>query len=407
MRNLKYVAFLMSIGLLGFSPTIVHADNTDVAIVQEDTGQIAELPEDTLINSGVATGSTIEASVPSSITYEKKEIQLDSIPSDLRVDLPTNITLEALNDNQYGYTDKIKISCDSDNEYRVELSLKDTDIVYASPEGNTISGVATIGDSTSYSWSYEDIASGLEIPLSVVVDKPEYTGSYTTALNFSINVYQMQEVEVKAEENASDAKDTEKVEDTNDDDEATAPKENTSDEDKDVTSEDEVVKDDTQVSDNTEAQPSTSEENTVVADDSTSSGVAFENTDILFISKDITSITPDAFDNLDLLKVINYEGTEEEWNKIFTGSLKSGVVLNFNSSITDDSTVAPTESTSSEVATDCNSSRDLTIEDSQPTTEVESVADKSSPDSSEIIESVDSVTVDTESAESVSSSIDE
>lgn len=346
MRNLKYVAFLMSIGLLGFSPTVVHADNTDVAIVQEDVGQVAEPPEDTLINSGVATGSTIEASVPSSITYEKKEIQLDSIPSDLHVDLPTNITLEALNDNQYGYTDKIKISCDSDNEYRVELSLKDTDIVYASPEGNTISGVATIGDSTSYSWSYEDIASGLEIPLSVVVDKPEYTGSYTTALNFSINVYQMQEVEVKAEENASDAKDTEKVEDTNDDDEATAPKENTSDEDKDVTSEDEVVKDDTQVSDNTEAQPSTSEENTAVADDSTSSGVAFENTDILFISKDITSITPDAFDNLDLLKVINYEGTEEEWNKIFTGSLKSGVVLNFNSSMTDDSTVAPTESTS-------------------------------------------------------------
>lgn len=407
MRNLKYVAFLMSIGLLGFSPTVVHADNTDVAIVQEDTGQIAELPEDTSIDSGIATGSAIEVSAPSSITYEKKEIQLDSIPSDLHVDLPTNITLEALNDNQYGYTDKIKISCDSDNEYRVELSLKDTDIVYVSPEGNTVSGVATIGDSTSYSWSYEDIASGLEIPLSVVVDKPEYTGSYTTALNFSINVYQMQEVEVKAEENASDAKDTEKVEDTNDDDEATAPKENTSDEDKDVTSEDEVVKDDTQVSDNTEAQPSTSEENTVVADDSTSSGVAFENTDILFISKDITSITPDAFDNLDLLRVINYEGTEEEWNKIFTGSLKSGVVLNFNSSITDDSTVAPTESTSSEVATDCNSSRDLTIEDSQPTTEVESVADKSSPDSSEIIESVDSVTVDTESAESVSSSIDE
>lgn len=407
MRNLKYVAFLMSIGLLGFSPTVVHADNTDVAIVQEDVGQVAEPPEDTLINSGVATGSTIEASVPSSITYEKKEIQLDSIPSDLRVDLPTNITLEALNDNQYGYTDKIKISCDSDNEYRVELSLKDTDIVYASPEGNTISGVATIGDSTSYSWSYEDIASGLEIPLSVVVDKPEYTGSYTTALNFSINVYQMQEVEVKAEENASDAKDTEKVEDTNDDDEATAPKENTSDEDKDVTSEDEVVKDDTQVSDNTEAQPSTSEENTVVADDSTSSGVAFENTDILFISKDITSIASDAFDNLDLLKVINYEGTEEEWNKIFTGSLKSGVVLNFNSSMTGDFTVAPTESTLSEVATDCNSSQDLTIEDSQPTTEVESVKSKSSPDSSEITESADSVTVDTESADLVSSSIDE
>lgn len=421
MRNLKYVAFLMSIGLLGFSPTVVHADNTDVAIAQEDTGQIAELsedtgqvaepPEDILINSGVATGSAIEVSVPSNITYEKKEIQLDSVPSDLRVDLPTNITLEVLNDNQYGYTGKIKISCDSDNEYRVELSLKDTGIIYVSPEGNTVSGVATIGDSTSYSWSYEDVASDLEIPLSVVVDKPEYTGNYTTALNFSINVYQMQEIEVKAEENASDTKDTEKLEDANDD-EATAPKEDTNEENKDVTPEDEVVKDDAQVSDNTEAQPSASEENTVVADDSTSSGVAFENTDTLFISKDITSIASDAFDNLDLLKVINYEGTEEEWNKIFTGSLKSGVVLNFNSSMTGDSTVAPTEPTSSEVedsqlSTDCNSSRDLTIEDSQPTTEVESVADKSSPDSSEIIESADSVTVDTESAESVSSSIDE
>ena len=421
MRNLKYVAFLMSIGLLGFSPTVVHADDTNVAIVQEDTGQIvepsedagqvAEPPEDTSVNSGVATGSAIEVSVPSNITYEKKEIQLDSIPSDLRIDLPTNITLEVLNDNQYGYTGKIKISCDSDNEYRVELSLKDTDIIYVSPEGNTVSGVATIGDSTSYSWSYEDVASDLEIPLSVVVDKLEYTGNYTTALNFSINVYQMQEIEVKAEENASDTKDTEKLEDANDD-EAMPPKEDTNEENKDVTPEDEVVKDDAQVPDNIEAQPSTVEEDAVVADDSTSSGVAFENTDTLFISKDITSITSDAFDNLDLLKVINYEGTEEEWDKIFTGSLKSGVVLNFNSSMTGDFTVAPTESTLSEVndsqlSTDCNSSQDLTIEDSQPTTEVESVADKSSPDSSEIIESADSVTVDTESAESVSSSIDE
>lgn len=421
MRNLKYVAFLMSIGLLGFSPTVVHADDTNVAIVQEDTGQIvepsedtgqvAEPPEDTSVNSGVVTGSAIEVSVPSNITYEKKEIQLDSVPSDLRVDLPTNITLEVLNDNQYGYTGKIKISCDSDNEYRVELSLKDTDIVYVSPEGNTVSGVATIGDSTSYSWSYEDVASDLEIPLSVVVDKPEYTGNYTTALNFSINVYQMQEIEVKAEENASDTKDTEKLEDANDD-EAMPPKEDTNEENKDVTPEDEVVKDDAQVPDNIEAQPSTVEEDAVVADDSTSSWVAFENTDTLFISKDITSIASDAFDNLDLLKVINYEGTEEEWNKIFTGSLKSEVVLNFNSSMTGDFTVAPTESTLSEVndsqlSTDCNSSQDLTIEDSQPTTEVESVADKSSPDSSEIIVSADSVTVDTESAELVSSSIDE
>lgn len=456
MRNLKYVAFLMSVGLLGFSPAVVHADDTNVAIAQEDTGQIAEpsadtgqaditkpveVPKDTgrvaepstdiSTNSGVATDSAIEISVPSNITYEKKEIQLDSIPSDLHVDLPTNITLEALNDNQYGYTGKIKISCDSDNEYRVELSLKDTGIKYVSPEGNTVSGVATIGDSTSYSWSYEDVASDLEIPLFVVVDKPEYTGNYTTALNFSIDVYQMQEVEVKTEENASDTKDTEKLEDVNGD-EAMTPKKDTATEEtpkedtgakEDIntdTSKDdsngEVSKDDTDVvdtpKDNTEAQPSASEENTVVADDSTSSGVAFENTDTLFISKDITSIASDAFDSLDLLKVINYEGTEEEWNKIFTGSLKSGVVLNFNSSMTDDSTVAPTESTSSKVedsqlSTDCNSSRDLTIEDSQPITEVESVDYKSSQDSFEITESADSVTVDTESADSVSSSIDE
>lgn len=437
MRNLKYVAFLMSVGLLGFSPAVVHADDTNVAIAQEDTGQIvepsedtgqvAEPPEDILINSGVATGSAIEVSVPSNITYEKKEIQLDSVPSDLHVDLPTNITLEALNDNQYGYTDKIKISCDSDNEYRVELSLKDTDIVYVSPEGNTVSGVATIGNSTSYSWSYEDIASDLEIPLSVVVDKPEYTGNYTTALNFSINVYQMQEIEVKAEENASDTKDTEKLEDINGD-EAMPPKKDTATEETpkedtgakedintDISKDDsngEVSKDDTDVvdtpKDNTEVQPSTVKED---ADDSTSSGVAFENTDTLFIGKDITSIASDVFDNLDLLKVINYEGTEEEWNKIFTGSLKSGVVLNFNSSMTGDSTVAPTESTSSEVndsqSDKDNSSRDLTIEDSQPTTEVESVESKSSQDSSEITEGVDSMTVDTESAESVSSSIDE
>lgn len=396
MQNLKYVAFLMSVGLLGFSPTIVHADNTNVAIVAETFES----------DSGVVTGSAVEVSVPSNLVYEKQEIQLDSIPSDLHVDLPTNITLEALNDNQYGYSDKIKISCDSDNKYRVELSLKDTNITYISSDGNTVTGVATIGDSTSYSWSYEDVASGLKIPLSVVVDKPEYTGSYSTALNFSINVYQMQEVEVKAEENASVTKDIDKSE-VKEDKEV---KEDTKVEDKKVTSKEEV-KEDTQVSDKAEVEPSTSEENTVVADDTSVSGVAFENADTLFISKDNTSIDTDAFNNLDLLKVINFEGTEEEWSKIFTGSLKSGVVLNFNSSMTDDSTVVPTESTSSEVedsqSDKDNSSRDLTIEDSQPTTEVESVADKSSRDSFEITESADSVNTGTESAASVSSSIDE
>lgn len=407
MRNLKYVAFLMSIGLLGFSPTVVHADNTDVAIVQEDTGQIAEPPEDvgqvaeppedTSINSGVATGSTIEASVPSSITYEKKEIQLDSIPSDLHVDLPTAVTLEVLNDNQYGYTDKIKISCDSDNEYRVELSIKDTNITYVSSDGSTVSGVATIGDSVSYSWSYEDVASGMEIPLSVVVDKPEYIGSYTTTLNFSIDIYQMQEIEVKAEENASDTKDIEKIEDTKVDE----IKENT-----EVAVEEDIVENDTQASDESEVQPPASEDNIVVTDDPPIAGVAFENTDTLFISKDITSINADAFDNLDLLKVINFEGTEEEWNKIFTGSLNAGVVLNFSSSIINDFQEIPTESTLSDVedsqSDEDNFSQDLAIEDNQSTTEVEPVEDNLSKDSSEIIESAD-----TESAETVSDSIDE
>lgn len=396
MQNLKYVAFLMSVGLLGFSPTIVHADNTNAAIVAETFEN----------DSGVVTNSAIELSIPSNLVYEKQEIQLDSIPSDLHVDLPTNITLEALNDNQYGYTDRIKISCDSDNEYRVELSLKDTNITYVSSDGNTVKGVATIGDSTSYSWSYDDVASGLNIPLSVVVDKPEYTGSYTTALNFSINVYQTQEVEVKAEENASVTKDTGKSGFKGDKE----VKEDTKVKDKKVTSKEEV-KEDTQVSDKAKVEPSTSEKNTVVADDTSVSRVAFENTDTIFISKDITSIDADAFNNLDLLKVINFEGTKEEWNKIFTGSLKSGVVLNFNSSMIGDSTVVPTETTSSKVensqSNKDNSSRDLTIEDSQPTTKVESVACKSSRDSFEITESADSVNTGTESAASVSSSIDE
>lgn len=407
MRNLKYVAFLMSIGLLGFSPTVVHADDTNVAIVQEDTGQIvepsedtgqvAEPPEDTSIDSGVATGSAIEVSVPSNITYEKKEIQLDSVPSDLRVDLPTAVTLEVLNDNQYGYTDKIKISCDSDNEYRVELSIKDTNITYVSSDGSTVSGVATIGDSVSYSWSYEDVTSGMEIPLSVVVDKPEYIGSYTTTLNFSIDIYQMQEIEVKTEENASDTKDIEKIEDTKVDE----IKENTEVE----------VEEDTQVSDESEVQPPTSEDNIVVTNDPPIAGVAFENTDTLFISKDITSINADAFDNLDLLKVINFEGTEEEWSKIFTGSLNAGVVLNFSSSITNDFQEIPTESTLSDVedsqSDEDNLSQDLAIEDNQSTAEVEPVEDNLSGDSSEIIENADSMDADTESAETVSDSIDE
>lgn len=393
MRNLKYVAFLISIGLLGFSPTIAYADDTDVAIIQENQNS-SEVSPSEIINAGVVTDSAIEVSVPSNLVYEKQEVQLDTIPSDLHVDLPTAVTLEVLNDNQYGYTDKIKISCDSDNEYRVELSIKDTNITYVSSDGSTVSGVATIGDSVSYSWSYEDVTSGMEIPLSVVVDKPEYIGSYTTTLNFSIDIYQMQEIEVKTEENASDI---EKIEDTKVDE----IKENAEVE----------VEEDTQVSDESEVQPPTSEDNIVVTNDPPIAGVAFENTDTLFISKDITSIDADAFDNLDLLKVINFEGTEEEWSKIFTGSLNAGVVLNFSSSITNDFQEIPTESTLSgdedSQSDEDNLSQDLAIEDNQSTTEVEPVEDNLSKDSSEIIESADSMDADTESAETVSDSIDE
>ena len=393
MRNLKYVAFLISIGLLGFSPTIAYADDTDVAIIQENQNS-SEVSPSEIINAGVVTDSAIEVSVPSNLVYEKQEVQLDTIPSDLHVDLPTAVTLEVLNDNQYGYTDKIKISCDSDNEYRVELSIKDTNITYVSSDGSTASGVATIGDSVSYSWSYEDVTSGMEIPLSVVVDKPEYIGSYTTTLNFSIDIYQMQEIEVKTEENASDI---EKIEDTKVDE----IKENAEVE----------VEEDTQVSDESEVQPPTSEDNIVVTNDPPIAGVAFENTDTLFISKDITSIDADAFDNLDLLKVINFEGTEEEWSKIFTGSLNAGVVLNFSSSITNDFQEIPTEPTLSgdedSQSDEDNLSQDLAIEDNQSTTEVEPVEDNLSKDSSEIIESADSMDADTESAETVSDSIDE
>lgn len=396
MRNLKYVAFLISIGLLGFSPTIAYADDTDVAIIQENQNS-SEVSPSEIINVGVVTDSAIEVSVPSNLVYEKQEVQLDTIPSDLHVDLPTAVTLEVLNDNQYGYTDKIKISCDSDNEYRVELSIKDTNITYVSSDGSTVSGVATIGDSVSYSWSYEDVTSGMEIPLSVVVDKPEYIGSYTTTLNFSIDIYQMQEIEVKTEENASDTKDIEKIEDTKVDE----IKENTEVE----------VEEDTQVSDESEVQPPASEDNIIVTNDPPIAGVAFENTDTLFISKDITSINADAFDNLDLLKVINFEGTEEEWSKIFTGSLNAGVVLNFSSSITNDFQEIPTESTLSDVedsqSDEDNLSQDLAIEDNQSTAEVEPVEDNLSGDSSEIIESADSMDADTESAETVSDSIDE
>lgn len=396
MRNLKYVAFLISIGLLGFSPTIAYADDTDVAIIQENQNS-SEISPSEVINAGVVTDSAIEVSVPSNLVYEKQEVQLDIIPSDLHVDLPTVVTLETLNDNQYGYTDKIKISCNSDNEYRVELSLKDTNITYVSSDGSTVSGVAAIGDSVSCSWSYEDVASGMEIPLSVVVDRPEYIGSYTTTLSFSIDIYQMQEIEVKTEENASDTKDIEKIEDTKVDE----IKENT-----EVAVEEDIVENDTQASDESEVQPPASEDNIVVTDDPPITGVAFENTDTLFISKDITSINADAFDNLDLLKVINFEGTEEEWSKIFTGSLNAGVVLNFSSSITNDFQEIPTESTLSDVedsqSDEDNLSQDLAIEDNQSTTEVEPVEDNLSKDSSEIIESAD-----TESAETVSDSIDE
>ena len=329
MKNLKYVAFLLSIGLLGASPTMVYASDSGVAVTNEvkqpsvevttennETNTPAEevikqpevLPDkqettsettssnereptasdeqETASPPQVVSGSSIELTVPSDLEVEKKEVALTSIPEDLHIDLPTAITLEKLENEQYGYNSTIKVYCDSDKEYRVELSLKDDVIEYVSSEGHTASGVATIGDSNGYSWSYEDVASGLEIPLSVLVDKPEYTGSYTTVLNFNLDIYEMQEV--ASEEDTSKPKDNEevvdkdtKVEDKDVTDEATDKVDGADTEevkDKDVTDEvgdetTEKVEDKDVATDEVIVEPS---EDETPVDDSSLSGVVIK-----------------------------------------------------------------------------------------------------------------------------------
>ena len=467
MKNLKYVAFLLSVSLVGFSPNMVYAsdsgvvteastdevkqssievttenDETNTSIeevikqpeilpnnqepVTSDNQETATSNEQEITSPPqVVSGSSIEMTVPSDFEVEKKEVALDAIPEELHIDLPSAITLESLSGDKYGYNGVIKVYCDSDKEYRVDLVLKNTDIEYVSSDGYTASGVATIGDSNGYSWSYEDVASGLEVPISIIVDKPEYTGSYSTVLNFDIDIYEMQEV--VSEEDTSEPKDNEEVvdKDTDVEDKENADTSKVEDKTTEDISEDtkvedkttEEVKEDTEVKDNSEADVSESED--VDSDDSSVSGVVIhagdlENTDTINISHDVVSIDADAFDNLDLLETINYDGTIDEWNEIFSGSLKEGVVLNVIPSIADDEEEIPTESTATDEVedsqlsdNDSSSSQDEVIKDSQSSTEVDSVESNSSLDNYEDVASAETTSEDTVSADTVSESIDE
>lgn len=135
--------------------------------------------------------NAIELSIPSNFTLKEEEVELNSVPDDLHIDLPKSITLDDLGDNKFGHNDTVKVSCDSDKRYRVDITLKDTAVTYTGVDDYTASGVASIADSAKYSWSYEEITSGTEIPLSVVVDNPKQAGNYSTVLNFSINVYEL------------------------------------------------------------------------------------------------------------------------------------------------------------------------------------------------------------------------
>lgn len=289
MKKLSLLTFLLALGLTVSPISVFAAEDSPDEVIESDT--VVGVDED------VGEGDTSQPDgEPSSepiagepvITYE--EIALDNKPDDLDISLPSNFDL-----SNYSYEGSIHIGAIGDNKYRVDIMLKNTDIEYINEDDDTVYGVASLGLTNL---SYEDVTNGIDIPITIKVDETDLVGDYSANVSFSIDIYQ--EIEVSEE--------------------LTEDEELPEDEvvEEEVTDSDTSKEDNAGVVDLTVSDP--------VIDDSYFS--SYPNLETITITKDVTSISPLAFDNLGSLTDIYFDGSESLWNEIFMGSL-NGVVVHF------------------------------------------------------------------------------
>lgn len=226
----------------------------------------------------VASPATVFAEEPTESVQEeqvveKKEVLLDYKPDDLAIDFPSNINLSLQPDNSYRYEGVVSIK--GDNAYRVDLNLKNTAIEYINADGSVITGVATLGDNEL---DYDEVLSGVDIPLVVTVPEISSGGEFKASIGFSIDIYQEQDVEQEAP----------------------------------PIIEEEII------------------ETLELSSETVSAGdlEAYPHLKSITITKDVISIEASAFDSLSELTDIYYLGSEEAWSSVFVGNL-DGVIIHF------------------------------------------------------------------------------
>lgn len=359
MHKMKYLALLFLLGAtLSATPITVYAEevvdtgqetesveNESPPIIKENEDEVTppfneketsegETPpvdettkpptDEALSDKGVDLNVDSEFNKEKQFKIEKEE--LSSIPADLNLGIPSNLVLEEQENGKYGLNQLIKVTVDenSDSEYEVILKLKSTEVRYTEVDNpnNYVEGTASINGSDSFTWTAEDISKGVEVPLVIEVDTPEFGGNYKTNFSFSIDIYRLTRVEVQSDE---------PVEEQPEELPEELPEEQPEEEEQQNSEED------TSSTENTDTY--------ILVDESSITAETFTDyphLKVIDISASVESIDSDAFDSLEELETINFDGTEEEWNTIFTGSL-SGVEINFLKTSEDDEEVIEEE----------------------------------------------------------------
>lgn len=358
MHKMKYLALLFLLGTaLSATPMSVHAEeiidtgqetesveSESPPVIKEDNvvippsneketseGETPPVDETTKPPTDEAsTKEGVDLNVDSEFNKEKQfkieKEELSSIPADLNLGIPSNLVLEEQENGKYGLNQLIKVTVDenSDSEYEVILKLKSTEVRYAEVDNpnNYVEGTASINGSDSFTWTAEDISKGVEVPLVIEVDTPEFGGNYKTNFSFSIDIYRLTRVEVQSDE---------PVEEQPEELPEELPEEQPEEEEQQNSEED------TSSTENTDTY--------ILVDESSITAETFTDyphLKVIDISASVESIDSDAFDSLEELETINFDGTAEEWNTIFTGSL-SGVEINFLKTSEDDEEVIEEE----------------------------------------------------------------
>lgn len=391
MHKMKYLALLFLLGTaLSATPMSVHAEevidtgqetesveNESPPIIKENEdevtppfneketseGETPPVDETTkLLTDEASTNEGVDLNVDSEFNKEKQfkieKEELSSIPADLNLGIPSNLVLEEQENGKYGLNQLIKVIVDenSDSEYEVVLKLKSTEVRYIEVDNpnNYVEGTASINGDSSFTWTAKDISKGVEVPLVIEVDTPEFGGNYKTNFSFSIDIYKLTRVEVQSDE---------PVEEQPEELPEELPEEQPEEEEQQNSEED------TSSTENTDTY--------ILVDESSITAETFTDyphLKVIDISASVESIDSDAFDSLEELETINFDGTEEEWNTIFTGSL-SGVEINFLKTSEDDEEVieeeeeiVPEESESDEESIEEPES-DETISEDEPNSE--------------------------------------